>query len=103
MFAHDKKILSSKLEILNKIYASTACVGGAGAFEFGIYRTSHPPTGDRPNWTERGEVTCGQVTLRKGDRVRRPTLNNGLLDQGFIGLPHLSLPIRISFIGDTRI
>ena len=36
-------------------------------------------------------------------KVRRPTLNNGLLDQGFIGLPHLSLPIRISFIGDTSI
>jgi len=34
------------------------------------FRTSHPPTGDRPNWTERGEVTCGQVTLTNLNMLR---------------------------------
>ena len=38
------------------------------------FRASHPPTGDRPNWTERGEVTCGQVTLTKPTAPAIPSL-----------------------------
>ncbi len=56
-----------------------------------------------PSLHDTGSLGPGNCSGLLGDRVRRPTLNNGLLDQGFIGLPHLSLPIRIPFIGDTRI